>query len=143
METKERELISVQAVINAPVEKVWESWTNPEDIKKWNHASEDWYTPEASNDLRPGGKFNYRMESRDGKSGFDFWGIYNNIIEYKIISYGLGDGRKATVTFSALGNKTSVVETFEAEKSNSAERQRTGWQAILNNFKTYTETKNR
>ncbi|WP_343856226.1 hypothetical protein [Fulvivirga kasyanovii] len=34
-----------------------------------------------------------------------------------------------------------MTETFEAEGENSVEMQRDGWQAILDNFKKYTEAK--
>ena len=53
----------------------------------------------------------------------------------------MGDGRKVKVDFTPEGNKTRLVEEFEAESTNSEELQRGGWQAILDNFKKYTETK--
>ena len=141
METKIRTKITVQTRIHAPLVKVWKCWISPEDIVKWNHASPDWHTTKAENDLSDGGKFSYRMEARDGSAGFDFWGIYDRVILNEQIRFTLGDGRKVEVRFIADGNETEVVETFEAEDVNSIELQRGGWQAILNNFKTYTETK--
>ena len=54
--------ITVEAKINAPLEKVWSAWTTPEDITKWNFASDDWCCPSAEMDLRTGGKFKSRME---------------------------------------------------------------------------------
>jgi hypothetical protein len=45
------------------------------------------------------------------------------------------------ISFSKLGNDTRIVESFEAEKVISYELQKGGWQAILNNFKKYTESK--
>ncbi len=140
METIGRTIIAVSATINAPVEKVWKRWTTPEDIKAWNNASYDWHTPKASNDLQKDGRFSYRMEARDGSTGFDFEGVYNNVIENKLIDYTLGDGRKVKVTFTPSGNKTRIIETFEAENTNPVELQRDGWQAILNNFRKYTES---
>ena len=50
------------------------------------------------------------------------------------------DGRKASILFSENGNETIVTETFEAENENPIDMQRAGWQAILDNFKKYTET---
>ena len=58
-----------------------------------------------------------------------------------MISYNLDDGRKVAITFSSAGNATIISETFEAEDTNSVELQQSGWQAILDNFKSYTETK--
>jgi uncharacterized protein YndB with AHSA1/START domain len=135
----ERTAITVNADINAPLEKVWNFWTLPEHIIKWNNASDDWHTPYAENDLRTGGKFQSRMEAKDGSMGFDFRGIYDNVELHKLIEYTLGDGRKVQISFSENDNQTRVSEKFEAEAENSVELQQNGWQSILNNFKKYTE----
>lgn len=132
--------VSVSATINAPVTKVWEYWTAPEHIKKWNSASDDWHTPHAENDLRQGGKFSSRMEARDGSMGFDFGGVYDTVIPNRQIGYTMGDGRKVQVLFSGDDKGTSVTETFDAEATNPVAMQQAGWQAILDNFKRYTET---
>lgn len=132
--------INISATVNAPVEKVWECWTEPEHIKKWNNASEDWHTPVAENDLRVGGKFLSRMEAKDGSFGFDFGGVYDEVKLNEVIAYTLGDERKVRITFTDLGDKTEINEAFEAEDTNSIEMQKSGWQAILDNFKRYTET---
>ena len=140
METQEKTTITIENTVNAPVEKVWNYWTKPEHITKWNSASDDWHSPRAENDLRPGGKFSCRMEAKDGSMGFDFGGVYNVIRTNEYIESTMGDGRKIWVTFTKQGNATKVVETFEAESTNSIELQKGGWQAILDNFKKYTES---
>ncbi len=141
METKKT--ITVQAVINAPLDKVWQFWTTPEHITEWNNASDGWHTPRAENDLRVGGKFIFRMEAKDGSFGFDFAGVYDEIKRNELIAYIIDDERKVKVTFSKnSGVETKVVETFEAESTNPFEMQRDGWQAILNNFKKYVEAGN-
>lgn len=132
--------ITVENTIHAPVEKVWKCWTSPEHITQWNNASEDWHTPKAENDVTIGGKFNYRMEAKDGSFGFDFGGIYDAIRKHELIESTLGDGRKLSVRFTNQGADTRVTETFEAENTNSIDLQRTGWQAILNNFKKHVES---
>ena len=139
MEMQNKTIITVENNINAPVEKVWQYWTMPEHITQWNNASEDWHTPSAENDLRVGGSFLYRMEAKDGSFGFDFGGIYDAITTNKYIEYTIGDGRKVKITFTANSNKTKVAESFEAESEHSIEMQQGGWQAILDNFKKYTE----
>ena len=131
--------ITVATTIQAPVEKVWKYWTQPEHIINWSFASEDWHTPAAENDLREGGKFSSTMAAKDGSMSFDFGGVYTKVDEYKVIEYTLGDERTVAITFSGDGNTTKVVETFEAEGQNSVEMQQAGWQAILDNFKKYTE----
>jgi len=139
METQEKTILTVENTINAPVEKVWDYWTKPEHIAHWNNASDDWHTPWAKNDLRLGGSFVSRMEAKDGSMGFDFGGVYDAIRTYEYIEYTIGDGRKVKITFTANGNTTKVVESFEAETTHSLEIQRGGWQAIMDNFKKYTE----
>lgn len=137
METKTA--LTVEATINAPIEKVWNFWTSPEHITQWNNASPDWHTPKAENDLRVGGKFISRMEAKDGSFGFDFWGIYDEVVPNKVIAYTMGDGRKAKILFTTEGSAVKISETFEAENENPLDMQKTGWQAILNNFKKYVE----
>jgi len=139
METLEKIILIVESTINAPVEKIWEYWTKPEHITKWSNASDDWHTTRAENDLRVGGSFLSRMEAKDGSFGFDFGGVYDAVRTNEYIEYTLGDGRKVKITFTAEGNTTKVSESFEAENTNSVEMQQGGWQAILDNFKKYTE----
>ncbi|HEU4555431.1 MAG TPA: SRPBCC family protein [Chitinophaga sp.] len=139
METQKKTVITIGATVNAPVEKIWEYWSKPEHIMKWNAASDDWHTPRAENDLRTGGTFSSRMEAKDGSWGFDFGGVYDNVVTHERISYTMGDGRKVDVIFTPQGNSTKIEESFEAEETNPVEMQRTGWQSILDNFKKYTE----
>lgn len=135
-----REKITVQTVIGAPIQKVWEYFTDPKHVVAWNNASDDWTTPHAENNLVPGGTFSYRMEAKDGSRGFDFGGVYDEVVELQRLTYMMGDGRKVIVVFAPIGDQTELTETFEAESQNSVEVQRHGWQAILNNFKRYVES---
>ena len=131
--------ITVEALVKAPIDKVWSSWTDPKHITKWNQASDDWHSPHAENDLRTGGKFKTTMTAKDGSMSFDFEGVYTNVQQHKVIEYAMADGRKVSVVFSQNGNQTKVVETFDPENENPIEMQRGGWQAILDSFKKYTE----
>lgn len=139
METSNWTKVTVEAVVKAPIDKVWNNWTEPEHITKWNQASEEWHAPRAENDLRAGGKFLTRMEAKDGSMGFDFFGVYDEVKQHELISYTLEDGRTVQITFTDLGGETKVVETFDAEGTHPVEFQQAGWQAILDNFKKYTE----
>lgn len=136
---EDKQIITIKTTVNAPVEKVWKYWTEPEYIKKWNSASEDWHTPLAENDLRVGGKFLSRMEAKDGSFGFDFGGIYDEVELCEVIAYTLDDGRKVKINFIGREKVTEITETFEAENENSIEMQQSGWQAILDSFKKYAE----
>ncbi len=140
METANKTVITVETTVKAPVAKVWESWTSPEHITKWCQASDDWHVPYAENDPQTGKKFKTTMAAKDGSASFDFEGIYTNVEEYKLIEYEMGDGRKVRVEFTPVDGETKIVESFDAESIHSEEMQRSGWQAILDNFKKYTES---
>lgn len=132
-------IITITAVINTPIEQVWDKWTKPEHITKWNFAIDTWQCTKAENDLKVGGKYLARMEAKDGSFGFDFEARYEVVNEKQELSYTMSDGRKARTIFESIGNATNVTTTFEAERENPVDMQEQGWQAILNNFKKYAE----
>jgi uncharacterized protein YndB with AHSA1/START domain len=136
------EQVAIQAIVHAPIETVWEYWTEPRHIQVWNAASDDWHTPHATNDLRVGGTLHARMEAKDGSVGFDFDGTYTEVIPHQRLAYTLEDGRKVTISFETTEDGIKITETFDIEHENSAELQRQGWQAILDNFKKYAESFN-
>ena len=131
--------ITVQTVVNASMEKVWECWNKPEHITGWAFASDDWEAPAAENDLRVGGKFKTTMAARDKSMSFDFTGVYTDVKEHELIEYDIDDGRHVKVEFTGLPDGVKITETFEPENENPKEMQRSGWQAILDNFKKYAE----
>lgn len=136
---KEIKKITVEATVSAPLERVWRAWNNPDDIKRWNAASDDWHTPSSTVDLREGGRFCARMEAKDGSMGFDFEGTYTRIVPGRLIEYRIGDGRSVSVEFREEQGAVRVRETFDAESQNPPEMQRGGWQSILDNFARYVE----
>lgn len=133
--------IRIEVVVGASPEQVWECWTVPDHITKWNAASDDWHTPWATNDLRVGGAYRFRMEARDGSAGFDFGGTYTLVNPRERLRSRLEDGRHVDVRFLPEGSGVRIVEEFESEESNSPEVQRSGWQAILDNFRKYVEAR--
>jgi uncharacterized protein YndB with AHSA1/START domain len=131
--------ITVQTLVNVPLEKAWKCWTDPAHITQWNHASDDWHCPKATNDPRTGGKFSATMAARDGSMSFNFEGVYDEVIPLQKLAYQMPGGRNVLVTFAAEGSGTLVTETFDPEDMNPEEMQRAGWQAILDNYKQHTE----
>jgi uncharacterized protein YndB with AHSA1/START domain len=130
--------IKVERTVAAPIEEVWRAYTTPEDIMRWNAASDDWHTTSATVDLREGGAFCSRMEAKDGGMGFDFEGTYTKIVPLRRIEYGFGD-RHAMVEFVEGADGVNVRVTFDAEETHSVEQQREGWQAILDRFGRHVE----
>ena len=131
--------IRVEVIIKSDIQTAWNVFTTPETIKKWNFADSTWCCLSAENDLRPNGKFSYRMEAKDGSVGFDFSGIYVEVKDKNFIKYKLGEYREVTISFLVEGTKIRVIEEFDAETTNPIELQKNGWQAILNNYKKCVE----
>lgn len=133
-------MLVVKSTINAPIQTVWDCWTNPLHITHWNQASEDWHTPIAENDLRVGGQFKYRMAAKDNSVSFDFEGEYSVVEPQKTIKYSMPDGRKVEIYFCEISEGITITESFEPENQNPEEMQLQGWQSILDNFKKYVHT---
>jgi len=131
--------ICVETCVNATIATVWHAYTNPEDIKQWNAASDDWHTTQASVDLREGGQFSSRMEAKDGSFGFDFAGTYTKIVPLQLLEYAFGD-RTALVEFISGSQGVTLKVTFDAETEHPVEQQHEGWQSILNHFRKHVES---
>jgi uncharacterized protein YndB with AHSA1/START domain len=133
--------ITITTTVNAPIEKVWEYWNKPEHISRWAFASDDWMAEGKANDLKVGGTFLSVMSSKDKTQSFDFGGTYTAVEENKLIEYDMPDGRHVKNVFESTPQGVVITETFDPENENSLEMQRGGWQAILDNFKKYAESK--
>ncbi len=132
--------ITVETTVNASIEKAWTYWSEPKHITQWYFAADTWHAPYAENNLCTGGSFKTTMAAKDGSFGFDFEGIYTNVELHRCIEYRLADNRMVSIIFSGNQDSTHISESFDAEKENPVEMQKTGWQAILNNFKIYIES---
>jgi uncharacterized protein YndB with AHSA1/START domain len=139
MESEEARLITVQAVVNASLEKAWKYWNEPEHITGWAVDSDDWKITHAENDLRVGGMFKIRTQTKDGSESVDFAGTYTNIKEHELIEYDTHDGRHVRVEFEQTPDGVRVTESFEPEAESTEEGQRASWLATLDNFKSYVE----
>ena len=131
--------ITVERVVDAPIDRVWHAWSDPDQITQWNAASDDWHTTESEVDLREGGRFRSRMEAKDGSAGFDFEGEYTRVVPRERVDYRMADGRDVRVDFVERDDGVLVRNTFDAESENPPEAQREGWQAILDNFGRHVE----
>ncbi|MCB1043662.1 MAG: SRPBCC family protein [Acidobacteria bacterium] len=133
--------ITIEAEVHAPLAVVWDAWVTPDDITQWNFALDSWCCPNATIDLRVGGRFNYRMEAKDGSMGFDFEGTFTKINPRQLIEYVMDDRRTVTIDFKETNRGVRVIETFDPEDIHAAEQQRQGWQNILDQFKRHVESK--
>lgn len=133
--------LTVSTTVNVPADKAWEYRTKPEHITQWAFAMDSWEAPEAENDVKVGGRFRTRMRAKDGSAQFDFTGKYTAVEDGKSFTYRMDDGRFADVTFENVEGGTRIIESFEPEGQNPLEMQQGGWQAIMDNFKKYAESR--
>lgn len=140
MEATEKTTLTIQATVKAPADKIWAAWNEPAHIQNWAFASDDWHAPYAENDLREGGRFKTTMAAKDGSFSFDFSGQYTKVVPNEHIAYTMDDGRKVVIDFAKNNEGMHITESFEAESQNPLDMQQAGWQQILNNFKSYTES---
>lgn len=140
--------ITISTIVRAPLEKVWESFWKPEHIVHWCFASDDWHCPKAEwVEPKINGIFTNTFAAKDGSASFDLTGKYDQVVPLERIDYTMGEmkeyfqdsGRKVAITFEEKEDGILITETFDAEKINSEEMQRAGWQAILENFRKYVE----
>ena len=141
MNTNPPAIITAETVINAPIEKVWEYWTNPQHIPHWNNTNHEWHTPVAENDLKIGGRLFLRMERKDGSAGFDHECIYDDVQHHKHICYTTSDKRKTHITFEETPDGVKLTEQFMPESATPIDMQHAFCQSILENFKAYAESK--
>lgn len=134
-----KNVIIVQTVVNAPIERVWECWNEPKHITGWAFDSDDWEVPAANNNLHIGGKFKITTAAKDKTARLDFTGVYTHIKEHELIEYDIADGRHVKVEFKELSEGVKITQTFEPENENPEEVQRSSWQATFENFKKYVE----
>lgn len=71
--------------VNAPIERVWRAWTEPEEVKRW-WGPKTFTCPHSEIDLRVGGKYLHCMRSADGT---DYWstGLYREVVPGEKIVY--------------------------------------------------------
>ena len=89
--------------------------------------------------LDPAEHFHTGWKQRTGAGGFDYTGTFEDAVACKSLKSSLADGRKVEASFSGAGTETTVVVKFDPDKQVSEDMQKAGWQAILDNFKKYTE----
>lgn len=129
--------ITIDTHVPVPPDVAWHAFTSADAITQWNFASPEWCCPSAEVDVCEGGRHLARMEARDGSMGFDFAGIYTEVVPHSALTLRLDDGRNARTTFEPEGAGTRVQTVFDPDTTHPVEMQRDGWQAILNTYAAY------
>lgn len=108
---KNRQL-EIERLLDAPVELVWEAWTDPEHLKHW--WGPDGFTNTISKfELKEKGAFNLTMHGPDGKD-YRNESTFTHIEKHKRIEYDHTSGPKfhAAITFEKKGKKTLMTWTM-------------------------------
>ncbi|NRH20825.1 polyketide cyclase [Candidatus Gracilibacteria bacterium] len=141
--------LTVSTTVNNSLEKVWESFWKSEHIVHWCFASDDWHCPKSvSPEPAVGVIFSNTFAAKDGSFSFDLTAQYTEVVPMKKLVYTMGEmkeyfldaGRVVELFLEETPEGIKIIETFDAEDIHSTEQQIAGWQAILDNFKKYTET---
>lgn len=121
--TTQQDLV-ITRIIDAPRERVWKAWTEPEQIKRW-WGPKDFTAPVVQIDLREGGKYLLSMKSPEGE---EYWstGVYKKIVENEKLvitdSFADKDGNLVPATYYGLSanfpEETRIVVTFESQDGN-------------------------
>ncbi|ANH80485.1 hypothetical protein A8C56_05305 [Niabella ginsenosidivorans] len=106
-DTAGREL-RISRLLDAPVELVWEVWTDPGHIKNW--WGPDGFTNTITKmELQPEGEWDLIMHGPDG-TDYKNKSVFKEVVKHKKLVYEHISGPRflATITFESRGNKTFI-----------------------------------
>jgi uncharacterized protein YndB with AHSA1/START domain len=129
--------ITITRQLAAPRALVFAACTAAEHLKEWYRASDDWTTPFAESDPRPGGALRVGFGSPDGRNDFVLEAVYDEIAPPERLSYTMADGRRVVMTFAEQDGGTFVSLTLDLESTFSEDMQRGGWSAMLANLERH------
>jgi uncharacterized protein YndB with AHSA1/START domain len=131
------ENIRIERLLAAPVHQVYEAWTRPDMIKTWFNMGEDWATPTALVDLKPGGQYQLDMRTPGGRV-ISYRGVYTEVVAERRLCFtwpAYGMSRFLTdvsVDFAPDGRDTLITLLHAGLKDNKMQReQHDGWVACL------------
>ena len=133
-------------MIDAPRARVYEAWTNPEQIAKW-FAPKPYQLIVNKMDFRPSGKFAMSMHGPDGND-FPFTGTYREVVPPAKLSWSgefpgdPTDNISTVVTFEEEGSKTKlhVRQSFQvmtAAVKHATAGAKQGWTMTLDQLTEY------
>lgn len=130
--------LQIRRTLGAPREKVFQAWTEPEELKKWFAPGDDYSTPVVEVDLRVGGSYQVVMKSPQGIL-HRLSGVFREVRPPAKLVYTWsweGENRSetlVTVEFLARGDSTEIILTHEPFPTREAQREHeTGWSGCLN-----------
>lgn len=84
--------ITVTRIFDAPRERVWREWVEPERFADW-FGGPDWKAPldTVSMDVRPGGAWRLSMFSETGRREIHWRGEYREVVEPERLVFTISD----------------------------------------------------
>ena len=128
-----RQDIVLTRIIDAPVERVWEAWTDPEQVVRW-WGPTGFTSPSSVIDLRDGGMYVFAMRAPDFQGGSTMYsgGVYTKVVPLERLEFTQGltdkdgnridpttlgmppdfpDAIRTVLTFERLGDATRLTAT--------------------------------
>ena len=115
--------ITITRIFDAPRERVWRAWTEPERLARW-WGKRGWSTPLSSItlDVRPGGVFRLNSISDEDGSEMPLDTVYREVVEPERLAFG-----EATVTLNDLGDgRTEMIFHTTVEMTDATRRSAEG-----------------
>jgi uncharacterized protein YndB with AHSA1/START domain len=108
--------VEVIRSFDAPLEPVWQAFTEPELVRRWMLGPAGWTMPVCEMDVRPGGKYRWRWRNEEDGSEFGFFGEFREIephvriVHVEIYESGsdMGEETLVTTTFQETNGITTV-----------------------------------
>ena len=148
-ETKivEREAVVITRTFGAPVERVYQAWTDPQLMVKWFSSNVRWRTPIIDIEPVVGGKHDITMRHSDGDQ-YHLEGRYLELTPNTRISFtwkvleSLGGTNESIVTVEFRPVDAGTELTLTHTKLTDAERDGTssGWDGCLEMLERYIES---
>jgi uncharacterized protein YndB with AHSA1/START domain len=83
--------ITIRRVFDAPRERVWREWTEPEAFADWFGAGAEVPLDTVSMDVRPGGAWRLTMLADGGARRIDWRGEYRDVVAPERLSFTVSD----------------------------------------------------
>lgn len=134
--------LTIKRRFNAPPEKVFAAWTDPEKVKRWMIPGNG-EAVSAEADVRTGGHYRWIMKSPDGEE-HNVGGVYREVIPNEKLVFTWAwistPDRESlvTLTFKPDGGGTLMTLTHEQFFDESArDRHESGWNGMMQNLERY------
>jgi uncharacterized protein YndB with AHSA1/START domain len=130
-------VVRIERTFDASAEDVFDAWTSPEVMRRWFHPGPDWATPEASVDLRVGGKVRVTMRRPDGtetgaRGEYTLIDRPRRLVMTWIFDDDPSNEQLMDLSFSESGGSTTVLMVNSGISTNERrDSQDWGWQRCL------------